>query len=130
MCVCVCVCVCVCAHARVRLVLSVMMAALGVCRGILKEIRIAKGSDYKHTLIYKYIMQQFRRNQVTGAQLCRAQMEALHSAQMYSCLLSSTRLHLRLHQLYHARGEIETHQAAGLVGLRLPKQPGGKGWET
>lgn len=53
--------VCVC----VRLVLSVVMAAISVCRGILKEIRIAKGSDYKQTLIYKYVLEQFRRNQVT-----------------------------------------------------------------
>ncbi|XP_051741948.1 protein FMC1 homolog [Ctenopharyngodon idella] len=106
------------------------MAAISVCRGILKEIRIAKGSDYKQTLIYKYVLEQFRRNQVTGAQLCRARMEALHAAQTYGCLLSSTRLHLRLHQRYHARGECRTDQAAGLVGLRLPTQPGGKGWET
>ncbi|XDV10964.1 hypothetical protein PO909_000048 [Leuciscus waleckii] len=107
------------------------MAALGVCRGILKEIRIAKGSGYKHTLIYKYVLEQFRRNQVTGAQLCRAQVEALHAAQSYLCLLSSTRLHLHLHLRYHSpRADVRIDQAAGLVGLRLPKQPGGKGWET
>lgn len=50
---------------RAWLVLSVVMAAISVFRGILKEIRIAKGSDYKQTLIYKYVLEQFRRNQVT-----------------------------------------------------------------
>uniref|UniRef100_A0A672NE98 Protein FMC1 homolog n=1 Tax=Sinocyclocheilus grahami TaxID=75366 RepID=A0A672NE98_SINGR len=67
---------------------------------------------------------------VTGAQFCRAQMDALHAARTYLCLLTSTRLHLRLHEHYHAPGERSLDQVAGLVGLRLPTQPGGKGWET
>ncbi|XP_058625595.1 protein FMC1 homolog isoform X1 [Onychostoma macrolepis] len=117
------------------------MAAV-TCRALLKEIRIAKGSDYRNTLVYKYVLEQFRRNQVTeprteqkhdrcsghtlprqtvtGAQLCRERMEALHTARSYLCL----------HERYHARGERATEQVAGLVGLRLPTQPGGKGWET
>ncbi len=47
-----------------RLALSVVMAAV-TCRALLKEIRIAKGSDYRNTLVYKYVLEQFRRNQVT-----------------------------------------------------------------
>ncbi|KAI4887108.1 hypothetical protein NFI96_003147, partial [Prochilodus magdalenae] len=41
---------------------------------------------------------------VTGERYCRAQKEALHTSQVYLCLLESTRLHLDLHQQYHARG--------------------------
>lgn len=68
--------------------------------------------------------------QVTGAQYCRAHMDALHAASTYRCLLTSTRMHLQLHQVYHARGERDQEQMARLVGLQLPTQPGGKGWET
>ncbi|XP_043085009.1 protein FMC1 homolog [Puntigrus tetrazona] len=105
------------------------MAAV-TCRALLKEIRVAKGSGYRNTPLYKYVLEQFRKNQVTGAQLCRARAEALHAASSYLCLLESTRLHRRLHQLYHGRGERGPEEVAGLVGLRLPTQPGGKGWET
>lgn len=47
----------------------------------------------------------------------------------YLCLLESTRHHLELHNHYHGKGERSTQEAASLVGLRLPTQPGGKGWE-
>ncbi|MBN3319789.1 FMC1 protein, partial [Atractosteus spatula] len=102
---------------------------LRVCRGILKEIRAAKGPNYQQSIVYRYLLEQFRKNQVTSEKLCRAQQESLHSASSYLCLLSSVRLHSSLHALYHGRGERSTEEAAGLVGLRLPAQPGGKGWE-
>lgn len=34
-----------------------------------------------------------------------------------------------LHNLYHGKGERSPEEVASLVGLRLPTQPGGKGWE-
>ncbi|KAA0706383.1 Protein FMC1 -like protein [Triplophysa tibetana] len=110
--------------------MAAVTSPLCACRGILREIRLVKGSGYRHTIVYKYVLDQFRRNQVTGAQYCRERMDALHTACTYHCLLTSTREHLQLHEVYHARGERDTAQMAGLVGLRLPTQPGGKGWET
>ncbi|XP_051987925.1 protein FMC1 homolog [Xyrauchen texanus] len=107
-----------------------MTSPLRACRGILREIRFIKGPDYKQTLIYKHVLEQFKKNQVTGAQYCRAHQDALHAAHTYQSLLASTRLHLQLHELYHARGERQTNEVANMVGLRLPTQPGGKGWET
>ncbi len=55
-----------------RLALSVVMAAV-TCRALLKEIRIAKGCDYRNTLVYKYVLEQFRRNQVTLTEHTRPQ---------------------------------------------------------
>ncbi|XP_037648059.1 protein FMC1 homolog [Sebastes umbrosus] len=102
---------------------------LRVCRGILKELRAIQGPTYKRSLAYNYVMEQFRKNKVTGERYCRAQQEAHHDSHTYLCLLASTRTHMALHNLYHGKGERSAEEAAGLVGLRLPTQPGGKGWE-
>uniref|UniRef100_A0A8C4VIC5 Protein FMC1 homolog n=1 Tax=Gopherus evgoodei TaxID=1825980 RepID=A0A8C4VIC5_9SAUR len=67
--------------------------------------------------------------QITSEKLCRAQHELHFQAATYLCLLRSVREHLALHQEYHAKGERSTEEAAGLVGLKLPQQPGGKGWD-
>ncbi|XP_030649689.1 protein FMC1 homolog [Chanos chanos] len=109
--------------------MAAMTSPLRICRGILKEIRALKGPEYKQTMAYNYVMDQFRKNQVTGARYCRAQREALHASHTYLCLLNSTRHHQELHNLYHGKGERSPEEVASLVGLRLPTQPGGKGWE-
>lgn len=67
--------------------------------------------------------------QVTSERHCRAQREAVHTSHSYLCLLESTRRHLELHNQYHGKGERPPDEVARLVGLRLPTQPGGKGWE-
>ncbi|KAL7830824.1 hypothetical protein SRHO_G00319510 [Serrasalmus rhombeus] len=103
--------------------------SLRVYRSVLKELRHLQGSEYTQSMAYTHLREQFRNNQVTGERHCRAQREALHTSQVYLCLLESTRLHLDLHQQYHARGERGPDEVARLVGLRLPTQPGGKGWE-
>ncbi|XP_028843307.1 protein FMC1 homolog [Denticeps clupeoides] len=109
--------------------MAALTSPLRVCRGILKEIRHLKGPDYKHSMVYAYVLDQFRKNEVTGARHCRAQVEALHASHTYLCLLASTRQHMTLHKLYHGKGERGPEEVAGIVGLRLPTQPGGKGWE-
>ncbi|XP_028311403.1 protein FMC1 homolog [Gouania willdenowi] len=109
--------------------MAALSSPLRVCRGILKEIRLSQGPNYRQSLAYNYVMDQYRKNKVTGERYCRAQQEAHHASQAYLCLLTSTRNHMVLHNLYHAKGERSPEQAAGMVGLRLPTQPGGKGWE-
>ncbi|XP_061604859.1 protein FMC1 homolog [Phyllopteryx taeniolatus] len=104
-------------------------SSLRVYRGILKELRAMQGQHYKRSLAYNYVTDQFRKNQVTGERYCRAQQEAFHASQTYLCLLASSRNHKALHNLYHGKGERSPDEVAGLVGLRLPTQPGGKGWE-
>nr|XP_046272293.1 protein FMC1 homolog [Scatophagus argus] len=109
--------------------MATLSSPLRVCRGILKELRAIQGPSYKQSLAYNYVMDQFRKNKVTGERYCRAQQEAHHASHTYLCLLASTRNHLVLHNLYHSKGERSPEEVAGLVGLRLPTQPGGKGWE-
>ncbi|XP_062348255.1 protein FMC1 homolog isoform X1 [Cinclus cinclus] len=64
---------------------------------------------------------------VTSEKLCRAQQELHFQAATYLCLLRSVREHEALHREYHGRGERSPQEVAGLVGFRLPQQPGGKG---
>ncbi|XP_056144532.1 protein FMC1 homolog [Lampris incognitus] len=109
--------------------MAALPSSLRVCRGILKELRTIQGSGYKQSLAYSYVMDQFRKNQVTEERYCRAQQVALHASHTYLCLLASTRNHMVLHNLYHGKGERCPDEVAGLVGLKLPTQPGGKGWE-
>ncbi|XP_029014656.1 protein FMC1 homolog [Betta splendens] len=109
--------------------MAALPSPLSICRGILKELRAIHGASYRRCLAYNYVMDQFRKNKVTGARYCRAQQDAHHASYSYLCLLQSTRNHQVLHSLYHGKGERCPEEVAGLVGLRLPTQPGGKGWE-
>jgi len=83
-----------------------------------------------HCLTLGFFSFLFPRKQVTAERYCRAQDEANHDSHTYLCLLASSRTHQALHNLYHVKGECSTAQAASMVGLRLPTQPGGKGWEN
>ncbi|XP_015349267.1 protein FMC1 homolog [Marmota monax] len=112
------------------------MAALGsparTLRGLLRELRylsVATGRPYRDTAAYRYLVKAFRAHRVTSEKLCRAQHELHFQAATYLCLLRSIREHVALHQEFHGRGERSVEESAGLVGLQLPHQPGGKGWE-
>ncbi|KAG8436437.1 hypothetical protein GDO86_007508 [Hymenochirus boettgeri] len=111
------------------------MAALGsplhTFRCLLRELRNVSGvKRYRDTAGYCYIREQFRRNQVTSEKFCRAQQELHFQASTYLCLLRSVRNHVSLHEEYHGKGERPAEEVARLVGLKLPQQPGGKGWES
>ncbi|XP_029778656.1 protein FMC1 homolog [Suricata suricatta] len=112
------------------------MAALGspvrTLRGLLRELRhmnAATGRSYRDTAAYRYLVKAFRAHRVTSEKLCRAQHELHFQAATYLCLLRSIREHVALHQEFHGKGERSVEESAGLVGLKLPQQPGGKGWE-
>lgn len=112
------------------------MAALGsplrTWRGLLRELRYlnaATGRPYRDTAAYRYLVKAFRAHRVTSEKLCRAQHELHFQAATYLCLLRSIREHVALHQEFHGKGERSVEESAGLVGLKLPQQPGGKGWE-
>ncbi|XP_038671366.1 protein FMC1 homolog [Scyliorhinus canicula] len=106
--------------------------AVRLLRELLRELRILRpgpGPRYRETAAYQLLAAQFRRHRVTSEKLCRAQHELYHQASTYLCLLQSVRQHLALHQEYHSKGERSSRDVAQLVGLKLPQQPGGKGWE-
>ncbi|XP_010708439.1 protein FMC1 homolog isoform X3 [Meleagris gallopavo] len=106
------------------------MATLGsplrTLRGLLRELRHVSGRAYRDTAAYRHILAAFRAHRVTSEKLCRAQQELHFQAATYLCLLRSVRQHQALHREYHGRGERSPEEVAGLVGFRLPRQPGGR----
>ncbi|XP_001374810.1 protein FMC1 homolog [Monodelphis domestica] len=113
------------------------MVALGpparTLRALLRELRhlnSVRGQPYQDMAAYRYLMEAFRAHRVTSEKLCRAQHELHFQAATYLCLLRSIRNHVALHQEFHGKGERSVEEAAGVVGLKLPHQPGGKGWES
>ncbi|NWH81694.1 FMC1 protein, partial [Piaya cayana] len=107
------------------------MAALGpplrTLRALLRELRHASGPGGRRAPAYRHVLDAFRAHRVTSEKLCRAQQELHFQAATYLCLLRSVREHAALHQEYHGKGERSPEEVAGLVGFRLPQQPGGKG---
>ncbi|XP_068955574.1 protein FMC1 homolog [Petaurus breviceps papuanus] len=90
----------------------------------------ATDQPYKDTAAYWYLVEAFRVHRVTSEKLCRAQHELHFQAATYLCLLQSTQNHVTLYQEFHGKGERSVEEGAGVVGLKLPQQPGGKGWES
>ncbi|XP_071493117.1 protein FMC1 homolog [Diadema antillarum] len=97
--------------------------ALTALRGITRELRyIRPKTSPRNMLAFQYLMEQYRENQVTQEQVCRAHNDMLHKAQTYHCLLRSTREYEAL-QAEYGRGERTVEESARLVGLELPKPP-------
>ncbi|NWH68300.1 FMC1 protein, partial [Geococcyx californianus] len=103
---------------------------LRTLRALLRELRLACGQGgrpYRHSPAYRHVLAAFRAHRVTSEKLCRAQQELHFQAATYLCLLRSVREHAALHREFHGKGERSPEEVAGLVGFRLPQQPGGKG---
>ncbi|XP_033625239.1 protein FMC1 homolog [Asterias rubens] len=96
---------------------------LRLMRSLIRELRLVKKSSPKDTMAYSFLVDQFRKNQVTSEKHCKAHNEMLHQAQTYLCMLKSTREHEAIQTVYR-RGERTIEESARLVGLKLPKPAG------
>lgn len=94
---------------------------LPLYRSILKELSVIYKKDPNHPA-YLYFKNEFRKNSVTSAKLCREQGEMEHVARTYLCLLQSTKKYEELLEMYKGRGERSTESAAAMVGLSLPEK--------
>ncbi|KAI8514364.1 hypothetical protein Bbelb_086880 [Branchiostoma belcheri] len=77
----------------------------------------------KETIAYNYLMEQYRKHQVTDQRICRAHQELQRNAETYLCLLKSTRLQQALHAEYYGKGERTTEETAKMLGFDLPQNP-------
>ncbi|XP_078695371.1 uncharacterized protein LOC144924249 isoform X1 [Branchiostoma floridae x Branchiostoma belcheri] len=73
--------------------MATSMERLRVLRGLIRELRhVHKKGPVKETIAYNYLMEQYRKHQVTDQRICRAHQELQRNAETYLCLLKSTRL--------------------------------------
>lgn len=94
-------------------------------RSLIRELKLTNHT-YKplaESPIYQYIVKQFRANQVTTEQTCKARQESVHLADTYLCYMHSSRKSEALRKEYHARGERDVRATADMVGFKLPHDP-------
>lgn len=101
------------------------MAARLMLKDLVRELR-KTNRTYKNiseSPSYQYIMKQFRRNQVTGEQTCKATQEAEFMAHTYLSYLQSSRRAAEIKHEFHGRGERSVRSTADMVGFKLPHDP-------
>jgi len=99
-----------------------MSASALMLRNLIRELRHTNHSHKKLTdsPVYQYVARNFRKNQVTAEQTCKAHVEGMHLADTYLCYLRSSRKSNELRSEYHGRSERTVREAADMVGFKLP----------
>lgn len=95
---------------------------VAILRGIVREWRHSqpKVTGKPFTM---YLLQQYRKNQVTTERTCKSQEEMQHLAQTYFTYLESKRKYAEIHQEFHAKGERSVEETARMVGFKMPHDP-------
>ncbi|XP_033096485.1 protein FMC1 homolog isoform X2 [Anneissia japonica] len=94
-----------------------------VLKSLLRELRYLNLQGVlQRKPAYCYVLDQYRKFQVTSEKNCRAKDEAEHNAHTFNCLLRSARELQELNAAY-SRGERTVEESANLVGLKLPEAP-------
>jgi len=100
------------------------MAALKGLRRLTSELRQAFGPSVKlrDTRITQYVMDQYRKHQITEKQNCKAAQEMTYLADSYATYLQSQRKWNEIHGEYNKR-ELNVKETADKVGFKLPHDP-------
>lgn len=100
-----------------------MASSTGV-RTVFRELRCSLNQPkIKDLKITQYILNQYRKHQITEKQHCKAAQEMNHLVDTYATYLSSQRKWQEVHTEYHAKGERTVSETARLVGFKLPHDP-------
>lgn len=102
-----------------------MASTLKGLRCLTSELRhtFGPGTKLRDTRITQYVLNQYRKNQTTEKQHCKAAQEMTYLADSYATYLQSQRKWRELHDEYQNRKELTVEEAANKVGLRLPQEP-------
>jgi len=93
-------------------------------RRLLNEVRLSFDSGIKvqDKRITQYILNQYKKHQVTEKQNCKAAQEMTFLADSFATYLASSRKWRSVHDEYH-HGELTVEQTAQKVGFKLPHDP-------
>ncbi|XP_018328366.1 protein FMC1 homolog [Agrilus planipennis] len=98
--------------------------AMQTLRRLMSEMRRSSSQkNPKDNLALQYVLNQYRKFNVTDQQTCKAKDEAKFLADTYLCYLQSTRLHNEIRSQYHGKGERTVQETAKIVGFKLPHEP-------
>ena len=94
-------------------------------RNLLSELRKcnSQGSKFRETAQAKYLLAEYRDNQVTDQQYCKAVEEGRFMAQTYLSYLHSRRRYSEILSQYHGKGERTVQETASQLGFKLPHDP-------
>lgn len=94
-------------------------------RELIRELKFTNRShsSLRESPVYQFISKQFRRNQVTEEQTCKASTESRYLADTYLTYLKSSRKAAQLKNEYHGQGERSVRSTADMVGFKLPHDP-------
>ncbi|XP_046385157.1 protein FMC1 homolog [Ischnura elegans] len=98
---------------------------ISTLRSLLSELRkcSSQGSKFHKTSQAKFVMDQYRANQVTDLQYCKAQEEMKYTASTYLSFLRSKRLYSELLAHYKGKGEKSVQETASQLEFKLPHDP-------
>lgn len=101
-----------------------MTQNIKMLRQLLSEVRKSSSTGkINDSLFIRYILDQFRKYNVTDQQLCKAQDEMKFLCNTYLCYLQSGRKYNEIHQAYQGKGERSVRDTADMVGFKLPHDP-------
>lgn len=92
--------------------------------GLLRQLKLSYNGQvpFNQSTLARYVLNEFRHNQLTDAQKCSREYEATHLAETYLEYLLNVKEQLVLTERYKPRKRT-TKSAAHLVGLDLPQGP-------
>ncbi|KAF2369098.1 hypothetical protein FHG87_000141 [Trinorchestia longiramus] len=97
---------------------------MSTLRTILRSIRRNDGSSSStsNSPTYMFIMEQYKKNSVTDAQLCHEQQELAFLAETYATYLEAGKKYKELYEEFH-HPERSIEETARIVGFKLPQDP-------
>jgi len=102
-----------------------MASTLKGLRCLTSELRhtFAPGTKLRDTRITQYVLNQYRKNQTTEKQHCKAAQEMTYLADSYATYLQSQRKWKELTDEYQNKPDLNVRQTADRIGFRLPQDP-------
>ncbi|XP_002741833.1 protein FMC1 homolog [Saccoglossus kowalevskii] len=98
-------------------------STLTLLRHLVRELRHCHNKKpVQKSLAYNYIINEYRRHNVTSERTCKGENELKHKANTYLSLLHNARRYQELHAEYKG-SELSVQSAADLMGFKLPSQP-------
>ena len=70
----------------------------------------------------KYMIEMYRKHDVTDQRVCRPQHELNYLAQTYLAYINSSIHYKQIYDKFYSKGERTVEQTARMVGFQLPNQ--------